>query len=179
MPIGRENTTPEQQPPLYSQQSGVTLVELAVVLFMLLVILIPMSAAIQRSLSTSNEIYRLSTCAFLAQEKVEEVRMRASCFTSTLDCPNVASQQAFHPIGTVDYTETAPACAFPAPFTSFKCDVVWAENDDEGGALSRYFRDIQVRVWFDSDSDDVFDAEETDVLLQTGLTVHSPLGSHP
>lgn len=64
------------------KQDGMTLVELVVVLILLVPMLLVILDSLERSMRTSDQVYRLTTCAFLAQQKMEEVRTRFSCYTN-------------------------------------------------------------------------------------------------
>ena len=161
------------------------MVEMAVVLFLLLLIVVPMAYSIDRSMRVNEEIYRATTAALLAQQKIEEVRTRASCYTT-----DWVSLGAGDPIWCPDtppnwpnsfryaYTENAPACTFPQPFDRFKCQVWYTAPDMDGDgaddALGDFFKELQVHVWYDGDGDNIQDSTEVDVMFQTGITYRPP-----
>jgi len=152
-------------------QKGFTVVELAVVIVLLLLIVVPMALSIDESLRTSNEVYRLTAAAFLAQQKMEEVRTRASCYTTDWGAPapincspaNVRYNLLFN------FSQNPP-CSFPVPFQDFECQVVYAARV----GANNYIREIQVRVWYDQNNNDTWDSNESDVIFQTAITYHSP-----
>jgi type II secretory pathway pseudopilin PulG len=153
---------------------GFTLVEIVVVILLLFMLLIPMWYSVDRSLRTSNEVYRLATCAFLAQQKVEEIRTIASCYTTNSPPPPANYCQPANNYYNFKYTLfNAPpqSCTFPAPFQQFKCTLTYVSPIVSPGA---FFKEIEVRVWFDENNDDVWDANESDVLFQTGMTYRTP-----
>lgn len=164
-------------PELNHSQRGFTIVEIAVVLFLIFLIIIPMAYSIERSLRVSEEIYRANTCAFLAQQKIEEVRMRASCYTTDWGPPapiNCSPSGVRYNL-LFNFSQAAAACTFPSPFTKYKCRVVYGSaGAGFPVALANYYKEIEVRVWYDGDGDNTWDASEVDVLFQTALTYHTP-----
>jgi type II secretory pathway pseudopilin PulG len=195
-----------------SPSKGFTIIEMVIVVFVLLVIVLTIIYSVDRSLRTSNEIYRMTTSTFLAQRKIEEVMARASCYTTGGECQLNGVKPGFffyhdfkqnfcaHPAGYCAATHGVMAncnadcgclwagactdfdtpCEFPAPFQQFKCRVYYldASNDPaEGGGLvipPDYLKEIQVRVWFDENYNNIKDMNEADVLYQTAITYRSP-----
>jgi type II secretory pathway pseudopilin PulG len=193
-------------------RGGFTIIELVVVVFMLLIIVLTIMYSVERSLRTSNELYRMTTATFLAQRKMEEVMTRASCYTTGGQCPlNLAKapplqfyydfKESFcsHPPGycAASYGALAAcnadcacewvagactnydrACEFPAPFEQFKCRVYYLDaSSGSGGGIvipADFIKEIQVRVWFDENYNNICDSNEADVLYQTALTYRSP-----
>jgi len=155
----------------FSGEGGFTIVELAIVIVLLMLIIVPVVLSIDESLRTSNEVYRLTTAAFLAQQKMEEVRTRASCYTtdSGLPAPINCSPSNVRYNLLFNFSQNPP-CNFPSPFQDFECQVVYATRV----GLNNYFREIQVRVWYDANNNNTWDANESDVIFQTGLTYHAP-----
>lgn len=171
-----ENRTERTAKSRIREQPGFTIVELTVVLSVLLIALITMFYNVDRSLRTSNEVYRLTSATFLAERKMEEVRARASCYTADFigGCPFTGSRFDFQG----NFSQGPPGCTFPAPFEQFKCRVFYVDaSNASGGGLAiaaNFIKEIQVRVWFDENYNNICDATETDVLFQTALTYASP-----
>jgi len=160
-------------------QRGFTLIEILSVLAIIFVVIIPLMKVVASSLEASNEEQYLTHCAFLAQLKIEEVRSRANCFTNAvggITCPiNIVAPPGsdFNETATLD--ETAAECSFPPPFQKYDCRVSYVSSTRAAGMGNR-IKTIQVRVWYDKDSDGVFepDAGEPDVFLETQMAMKPP-----
>ena len=148
-------------------QGGFTIVEIVVVIVLMLAVIIPVAAVIASALETSTEEQRLAHCAFLAQMKVEKARAASNCYTDAgAGCPQTAGNSDF----SNDFSENAAACSFPVPFEEYECTI-----DDTMVAWSaNRFKTIQVRVWFDENSNGTRDDNEPQVYLETMLTTRPP-----
>ncbi len=160
--------------PAARKQGGFTIVEIVVVITLMILAIAPIAKVIASALEASNEEMYLTQCAFLAQMKIEEIRSRASCYTTpgaTDTCPISGDSSDFEQ----DFTQTAAQCSLPSPFDRYDCvtatsfRVAPSAGSDTGG-----FKVIQVRVWYDKDGDATFDAGEASVFLETQLTQKSP-----
>lgn len=172
-------------------QSGYTMVEIAVVVFLILIAIVPAARVISSSLEASNDDLRLTHSTLLAQMKIEEIRARASCYSSRLTggCPeadeDITKEDSDFEI---DFSQTAAACILPAAFNQYKCTVDTDWRYQSTGPPDS-FRDpaqgdpgvgwggikvIQVRVWFDKNGDNLFDSDEPDVFLETQLAQRAP-----
>ena len=103
------------------------------------VALIPLMEMLPGALVLDAQMERQSKVAFLAQQKLEEVKGRAIYDFSQ------------------DYSESATA--FPSPDSTFKYTV----SDDQGSEI----KEIVVKVWYDKDGDDTVDQGEEDIELNT------------
>ncbi|HOO56006.1 MAG TPA: hypothetical protein PLN69_04235 [bacterium] len=154
-------------------QSGFTIVEIIAVIGLLLVVILPLAKVIASSLESTNDEQHLTHCAFLAQQKVEEVRTRANCYTDlAAGCPVSAGSDDFSQNFNQSYFPSVAPCSFPSPFDDYKCTVQYDSINGTGGRQ----KTIQVRVWYDKDGDNIFDADisEPDVFVETRLTLRSP-----
>ncbi|HOC93080.1 MAG TPA: prepilin-type N-terminal cleavage/methylation domain-containing protein [bacterium] len=148
---------------------GFTIVEVVVVVVLMGLVVYPMARVVASSLEASNNEFRLTHAAFLAQMKIEETRTRAACYsTAGPICPEGGPTDF-----TADFNSTPttgdPLCLFPAPFEDFKCTVQYYNT---GGAGFR--RAMRVRVWHDTDEDDTLDADEPSVFLETTISKRPP-----
>jgi type II secretory pathway pseudopilin PulG len=161
-------------------ESGFTIVEIIVVIVLMLIVLYPLARVVASAIEATTNEQHLTHCAFLAQLKVEETRTRLSCYTNNTNSPP-DTNCPFAPGSKNDfqrnYTQNmhgAPAsglCTFPYPFTQYKCTV------DNGNTNINRLRFIQVRVWYDTNNDNVYDPDgnEPSVFLETLLTERPPL----
>ena len=157
------------QHPVKIQNSnrGFTIVEIVVVVIILGLLLVPVMATLVRALMISSEDEYIAIAAFLAAEKMEETRTRANCYTDTLLCPESGTAKDFQ----FDFDQTAANCTFPSPFNKYRCTV---DHSSKNGTADRV-KEIQVRVWYDKDSDNAYDAgEEPSVFFETAITLRPP-----
>ncbi|MEW6201792.1 MAG: prepilin-type N-terminal cleavage/methylation domain-containing protein [bacterium] len=155
-----------------NSNDGFTIVEIVVVVIILGLLLVPVMAALVRALTISNEDEYLAIAAFLAAEKMEETRTRANCYTDTVPpgCPEGGTAKDFQE----NFNQDPPPvgnCVFPSPFNKYKCTV---DHSSKNGTADRV-KEIQVRVWYDKDSDNTYDAgEEPSVFFETAITLRPP-----
>jgi prepilin-type N-terminal cleavage/methylation domain-containing protein len=159
-------------------QKGFTIIEIVAVLVISLVVILPLMKVVASSLEQSNEDQYLSHCAFLAQLKIEEVRSRANCYTNAAGAGAVCPVNIVAPGGSdfkENFSQTAAQCSFPAPFDKYECTVKYVSSTRSAGISDR-LKTIQVRVWYDKDSDGSFDSGEgePDVFLETQLAIRPP-----
>lgn len=160
-------------------QAGFTIVEVVVVIFLMLVAIYPAARVIASALEASNEEQYLTHAAFLAQMKLEHLRATENCYSDVGGvCPNQLCDDVSDPACTFgggtnrfsDDFDQAPAnCTFPAPFQKYECNIT------DTNAAATFLKEIQVQVWYDKDSDGVWDAGEPGVTLQTMLARRSPI----
>ncbi len=160
--------------PLRSRK-GFTIFEIITVIVLILVVIYPLARVVSSSLETSSEEQHLTHCALLAQLKVEEFRTRTNCYsnqTAVSDCPDPAVVGATPTQSFGKLFATPPPCNFPFPFNQYECS---ARNYFRTGTANR-LKVVQVRVWYDKNNDDVFEADqsEPDVYLETQMAARPP-----
>lgn len=153
-----------------SAEAGFTLVEIVVTILVMAIVIYPIMRVLASALEQSNDEEYLTHAAFLAQMKIEEVRSRASCYSDAGLCPIGGDTSDFDELGTGNLDETAAACTFPYPYQKYECTVDTGLVAGTNNALGY----IQVRVWYDKDSDGVRDAEDPDVFLETQIAKKHP-----
>jgi|GEM_PF-608195 len=120
-------------------RNGFTLLEILLTIVILSIALIPLMELLPGALVLDAQMERESKVAFLAQQKLEEVKSKA-----TYDFDQ-------------DYSESATA--FPSPDSTFKYTV----SDDQGTEI----KEIAVTVWYDKDGDNTVDEDEEGIELNT------------
>ncbi|MEW5945732.1 MAG: hypothetical protein AB1742_06000 [bacterium] len=148
------------------RSAGFTIVEIVVVIIILGLLLVPVMNAVARALMLSNEDEYLAAAAFLAVEKIEEFRLRVNCYS---DIAGGCAGEGFQTADENFYDQNP--CTFPSPFDRYKCRLDSEFVSDPGNRV----REVQVRVWYDRDSDNAWDANEPRVELETMVTMRDPL----
>ncbi len=157
---------------------GFTLVEIVVTIIVMTIVIYPIMRVMASALEESNDEEYLTHAAFLAQLKIEEVRSRASCYTDygaapVNGCPMSGTTSDFgrlNPAAAPTLTENAAACSFPYPFQKYECTVDTGLVPGTNDALGY----IQVRVWYDKDSNGTLDPKDPDVFLETQIAKRPP-----
>lgn len=160
-------------------QKGFTIIEIVVVTFLLLVAIYPAARVIASALDASNEEQYLTHAAFLAQMKIEHLRATENCYSDVGGvCPNKLCDDVTDPACTFgggterfsdDFSLTAANCSFPAPFSQYECIITDAR------AAAAFLKEIQVEVWYDKNSDGIWDSNEPGITLQTMLARRTPI----
>lgn len=122
-------------------ESGFTLLEILLTIIILSIALIPLMEMIPQALVLDKSIEWETQAAFLAQQKMEEIKGKAIYDYSP------------------DYSESTTA--FPSPHSAFKYTV--SDDPDTG------IREITVNVWYDKNGDDTVDDDEEEVILNTKI----------
>lgn len=151
-------------------EKGFTLVEIVAVVFFLGLLLVPVMATLVRALMVSNEVEYLTVATFLAVEKIEETRARVSCYSTVVNnCPGDVAPIKHHVFDQA-FNET---CTFPSPYAKYKCTVEYVKTNPPWSNNRLY--EIQVRVWYDKNNDNSWDAIEPDVFLETKIYSREPI----
>jgi prepilin-type N-terminal cleavage/methylation domain-containing protein len=119
--------------------NGFTLLEILLTIVILGIALIPLMELLPRALVHDAQVERETKVAFLAQQKLEEVKSKAIYDFNQ------------------DYNESATA--FPSPDSTFKYTV----SDDQGSEI----KEIAVNVWYDRNGDNDIDDDEEEIELNT------------
>lgn len=162
--------------PNRTREAGFTLTEIVTVVIFISLLLLPVVGTLLRAMSVSNDIERLSVAAFLAVEKMEETRLRGSCYSVAGQCPGVDADPTSNFVENLHQGEAGDpdtTCGFPAPYDNYKCTVDYYDSGRPGTAVDR-LRDIRVRVWFDLDGDSAWDSDEPDVWLENEMVIKPP-----
>ncbi len=128
--------------PLKSKiENGFTILEILCTIAILSIVMIPLMKMLPDAMVLDAQMERETRVAFLAQQKIEEVKNKAIYDFSQ------------------NYSESATA--FPSPDSDFKYIV----SDDQGTAI----KEIEVVVWYDKDGNGSVDADEEDIELNTKI----------
>lgn len=130
------------------KNKGFTLIEIIISLTILAVALIPMIQMIPGGLVLRAKIERVTKITFLAQKKMEE---QVNFFQYDFDHD---SSLSFDP-GPTDFSSLG--------FPGFKFKIV------VNVVVTNKLKSLKVTVWYDSDSDDVPDAEEDSVVFDNQI----------
>jgi prepilin-type N-terminal cleavage/methylation domain-containing protein len=122
-------------------ENGFTILEILCTIAILSIVMIPLMKMLPDAMVLDAQMERETRVAFLAQQKIEEVKNKAIYDFSQ------------------DYSESATA--FPSPDSDFKYTV----SDDQGTAI----KEIEVVVWYDKDGNGSVDADEEDIELNTKI----------
>ena len=126
---------------LKKQEDGYTLLEVLLTISILSIALIPLMEMLPRALLLDAQLEREARIAFLAHQKLEEVKIK-----SIYDFDQ-------------DYTESATA--FAAPDSQFKYTV----SDDQGAEI----KEAAVNVWYDENNNGSVDQDEEQIELNTKI----------
>ena len=111
-------------------QDGYTLLEIIVAISILSIALIPLMEMLPSAMVLETQLERETKAAFLAQQKLEEVKGKA--------------------LYNFDQDRSEAAAAFPSPDSHFKYTV----SDDQGTEI----KEIEVNVWHDENSNGKMDS---------------------
>ncbi len=123
------------------REDGYTLLEIVLTMAILSIALIPLMEMLPRAMVLDMQLERETKMAFLAQQKLEEVKGKA-----VYDFAQ-------------DYNETATA--FPSPDSTFKYSVT--------DTPSAEIREVAVSVWYDADGNGGVDDGEEHIELNTKI----------
>lgn len=124
------------------KENGFTLVEILVAVIVLAIALTPIIVSITGALEQNTEIEKKTRTAFLAQKKLEEIKVRTT-----------ANFKA-------NYSGTG---TFESPNIDFRYRVVYP---DPFNPLAN-IRSINIEVWYDQNRNGVFNAGEERTILYT------------
>lgn len=160
---------------------GFSIVEILLVLILLAIAVVPIMFLVWKMIDTTTRAKHLTTAAFLAERKMEEIRYLSLCTSclagrclstgknvikETPNCNNFVTGFC------VDYDSTPPAstCSFSVPFDNYKCKIV----DNMMPGIANWIKEIQISIWYDYDSDNNYDKQTSgDVITEDGVTLET------
>ncbi len=134
-------------------------------------------------IDTNTRAKYLTTAAFLAEGKMEEIRylslctscLGGRCLSTGINVPKSTPRCNDFVTGfCVDYDSSPPAstCSFSAPFDKYKCEIV----DNMMPGIDNWVKEIQLSVWFDYDNDNNYDKQiNGDAITEDGVTLETKI----
>jgi len=167
---------------------GFTIVEIVIVMILIMLAIFPMMRAMASAMEASNDEQYITHCAFLAQMKMEEVRLKSLCYSDRNDCGGFPLESCCFIGGNDDsdfesglglggFDEGPGACGFHAGFANYKCQVVDKLIKAPGQCMNQgnCLKAVRVYVWYDKNGNNALDTGEPNVLLESYLTVRFPI----
>ena len=123
------------------KKNSFTLIEVLAAIVLTIMALVPIMVIVPQMIENSLKSEKLTKVIFLGEEKIEEVKRNV--------------------INSFNTDRDEPATVFASPYEDYKYII----TDDEAADI----KVIQVQVWHDNDGDNIFDAGEESITLNTKI----------